>query len=172
MTLKIFSSTYEIAIQSSGNTCPFRCVQGIDFGSLENPNEQGFLSQLIRLDKRGFLYGRIESRLRMHNLQGGTWPAFWMLEGRINEQPIKKEPMFVLINLAIGGLLGGAVDPSLNLATLEIDYVAHCIATTSNASTRCNESTPTATVSAPVITSTAVTSAAIDTDYTTLSSTR
>ena len=31
-------------------------------------------------DKSEMLYGRIESRIRFHNLEEGTWPAFWMLE--------------------------------------------------------------------------------------------
>ncbi len=185
-------------------------------------------------DKREFLYGRIEARIRFDNLLGGTWPAFWMLENRINEDPIAgdndfvgwpnpgageidvwewtanspnyyitnffnangcgglatynypggaadvlqwhdyaiewdantirfyiddtlvatqnvaacpqyKEPMFVLLNVAMGGNLGGAINPALNQATMEVDYVAHCTATTSNAATRCNESTPAAT---------------------------
>ena len=184
-------------------------------------------------DKQEFLYGRIESRIRFHNLESGTWPAFWMLEGRIAEHPIKgdndfvnwpnpgageievwewfsnspnsyitnffntsgcgglahynypggggdvlewhdyaieweedeirfyvddtlvtsydvtncaqyDEPMFVLLNLAIGGNLGGFVDPSLNLATMEVDYIAHCTTSESNNASRCNESTPAA----------------------------
>lgn len=49
--------------------------------------------------------------------------------------------MFILLNVAIGGTLGGAVDPTLTQATMEVDYVAHCTATTANAATRCNEST-------------------------------
>jgi len=185
-------------------------------------------------DKREFLYGRIESRIRFHNLEGGTWPAFWMLENRIMEQPIAndgdnvpwpfpgageidvwewfsndasryitnfynssagcisgndvrytypngaldvldwhdyaiewdanvarfyiddilmrtqnlsacgqyQEPMFVLLNVAIGGTLGGLVDPNLTEARMEVDYVAHCNPTTTNIATRCNESTP------------------------------
>ena len=182
-------------------------------------------------DKQEFLYGRIESRIRFLNLEGGTWPAFWMLENRIFEDPIAgdndfinwpnpgageidvwewfanspatyitnffntngcgsevrytypggpadvqqwhdyaiewdanavkfyiddilvtsqnistcpqyKEPMFVLLNVAMGGNLGGAIDPALNLATMEVDYIAHCTPTTANNATRCNESTP------------------------------
>jgi beta-glucanase (GH16 family) len=184
-------------------------------------------------DKAEFLYGRIETRLRFLELRGGTWPAFWMLENRIAEDPIKgdndnvnwpnpgageidvwewyansgdryitnffnagncggetrptyaggatdvlafhtygiewtadeitffmddnivaqhdlsscsqyEEPMFVLLNVAIGGSLGGAVDPQLNTATMEIDYVAHCVATDANEWQQCNESTPVA----------------------------
>lgn len=182
-------------------------------------------------DKQEFLYGRIESRIRFLNLEGGTWPAFWMLENRIFEDPIAgdndfinwpnpgageidvwewfsnspatyitnffntngcgsevrytypggapdvqqwhdyaiewdadvarfyiddirvrtqnlsscgqyQEPMFVLLNVAMGGNLGGAIDSGLNLATMEVDYIAHCNATNSNSATRCNESTP------------------------------
>ena len=207
-------------------------------------------------DKKEFLYGRIESRIRIHSLKGGSWPAFWMLENRINEDPIAndgdnaawpnpgageidvwewyannphsyitnffnaaksrpnyqgecgnevrhpypngsadalqwhtyamewdenaikfymddllvssqnisgcaqyKEPMFVLLNVAMGGTLGGAIDSSLNSATMEIDYVAHCSATDANNNTRCNQNPPvTDTAGAPVITSTALTS--------------
>jgi hypothetical protein len=56
-----------------------------------------------------------------------------------------QEPMFVLLNVAIGGTLGGPVDSTLTQARMEVDYVAHCNATTSNSATRCNESTPGAT---------------------------
>jgi beta-glucanase (GH16 family) len=184
-------------------------------------------------DKREFLYGRLESRIRVLDTKGGSWPAFWMLENQIFEQPIKgdgsdnvnwpnpgageidvwewfsndssryitnffnaspgcssgnvvrytygaldvtqwhdyaiewdadvarfyiddilvrtqnlsscgqyEEPMFVLLNVAIGGNLGGAIDGGLSLARMEIDYVAHCTATNSNSAARCNESTP------------------------------
>ena len=184
-------------------------------------------------DKREFLYGRLESRIRVLDTQGGSWPAFWMLENQIFEQPIKgdgsdsvnwpnpgageidvwewfsnnggsyitnffnrspgcssgnvvtytynasdvtdwhdyaiewdadvarfyiddtlvrtqnlsscgqyEEPMFVLLNVAIGGNLGGIIDAGLSQARMEIDYVAHCTATSSNSATRCNESTP------------------------------
>jgi len=190
-------------------------------------------------DKSEFLYGRIESRIKFHNLEGGTWPAFWMLENRIDQQPVAydgddvswpnagageidvwewfsnapdsyiinffnevaynsedktecgnkvlhqypsgradvqnwhnyamewtkdqisfyiddtlvtsqdmsscsqyEEPMFVLLNVAMGGGLGGQIDSSLTQATMEVDYVAHCYATNSNNSDYCNESTP------------------------------
>jgi len=184
-------------------------------------------------DKREFLYGRIEARIRFDNTLGGSWPAFWMLGNRIQEQPIKgdndnvnwpnpgaeeidvwewyannsnsyitafhnvnpavcgvrqdynypgggndvknwhnyaiewtqntvtfsvdghvfatnniancpqyKEPMFVLLNVAIGGTLGGTVNPSLNKATMEVDYVAHCSATNTNDATACTDTTP------------------------------
>lgn len=188
-------------------------------------------------DKAEFLYGRIEARLRFSNLESGLWPAFWALEGRINEPPIKgdndnvpwpnlgageidiwewmaqfpstyfnafhniegdnpanpkcgktrapalpggatdiqqwhtyamewsktainfymddnlmssndvsqcaqyREPMFALINIQIGNA-GGPIDPMLEKATMEIDYVAHCLATDSNNLTSCNETTP------------------------------
>ncbi len=185
-------------------------------------------------DKREFQYGRLEARIRMLDTGGGSWPAFWMLENRIAEQPVAgdndivnwpnpgageidvwewtsndpnryitnfynnspgcfsgnvafynypngvldvqqwhdyaiewdanqarffiddtlvrtqvlvgcgqyQEPMFTLLNVAIGGTLGGIVDPALTRARMEVDYVAHCTATTSNSATRCNESTP------------------------------
>ncbi len=182
-------------------------------------------------DKQEFLYGRIESRIRFHNLEAGTWPAFWMLENRIQEHPIAgdddninwpnpgageidvwewfsnspnsyitnffnadgcgglahhaypdgasdvlqwhtyaiewsedaisfyrdstllttysmsscpqyKEPMFILLNVAIGGNLGGNIDPELSLATMEVEYVAHCTATDSNNAMFCNDETP------------------------------
>ncbi|CAH0529852.1 glycoside hydrolase family 16 protein [Vibrio hippocampi] len=190
-------------------------------------------------DKQEFLYGRIESRIRFHDLDAGTWPAFWMLENRINQQPIAndddfaswpnfgageidiwewfanepdlyitnffnnstfsgsdtgacgskivynypngsqdvldwhvyameweqdqidfyiddvkvatqdmsgctqyQEDMFVLINLAMGGNLGGDVDANLTKATLEIDYVAHCKESASSDSSYCNEEAP------------------------------
>ncbi|MDT0594581.1 glycoside hydrolase family 16 protein [Glaciecola petra] len=182
-------------------------------------------------DKAEFLYGRIEARLRFLELKGGTWPAFWMLENRISEQPIKgdndnvnwpnpgageidvwewyanqadryitnffnaancgaeqripypggspdvtdfqtygiewtkdnikffmndqvvaehdlsncpqyEESMFVLLNVAIGGTLGGSQDPTLDEATMEVDYVAHCVASEANDWQQCNESTP------------------------------
>jgi beta-glucanase (GH16 family) len=204
-------------------------------------------------DKREFRYGRIEARIRYHNLEQGTWPAFWMLENRIAENPIKgdndfvnwpnpgageidvwewfsngpdsyitnffntsgcgsevryaypggrndvlqwhdyamewepnqirfyiddtlvishdttscaqyKEPMFVLLNVAIGGTLGGFVEPGLNLATMDVDYVAHCSATTSNNLNRCNQSTPAASAP-PEITSTPSSAIAINLPY-------
>ncbi|WP_234496472.1 glycoside hydrolase family 16 protein [Vibrio maritimus] len=183
-------------------------------------------------DKQEFLYGRLEARIRFHNLEGGTWPAFWMLENRIAEQPIKgdndnvgwpnvgaseidvwewfsnepesyitnffntahscgseyrytypngaqdvldwhryamewdeneiafyiddelvtrhdvsqcpryKEPMFVLLNVAMGGMLGGNIDPSLQQATMEVDYIAHCQRSASNDIQYCDEDTP------------------------------
>ncbi|WP_100656105.1 glycoside hydrolase family 16 protein [Alteromonas flava] len=182
-------------------------------------------------DKAEFLYGRVEARLRFLELKGGTWPAFWMLENRISEQPFQgdndfanwpnpgageidvwewfsnsgssyitnffntggcgseyrpvyangstdvteyhtyamewtpdkvaffmddtlvvehdmtncgqyEEPMFVLLNVAVGGNLGGAIDPNLNSATLEIDYVAHCAHSTANSIAGCSAATP------------------------------
>lgn len=184
-------------------------------------------------DKQEFLYGRIESRIRFLTDEGGTWPAFWMLENRIAEDPVAndndvvnwpnigageidvwewfsnspgtyitnffnasgcgsefrytypgggsdvqqwhdyaiewnandikfyiddiivksydvsscaqyKEPMFVLLNVAIGGGLGGTIDPLLNQATMEVDYIAHCSASNDNSASRCNEATPVA----------------------------
>ena len=181
-------------------------------------------------DKQEFLYGRIEARIRFLNLEGGTWPAFWMLENRIAEQPIAgdddlvnwpnpgageidvwewfsnepdtyitnffntegcgseirytypgggaevnnwyryaiewsedrirfyidetlvaehdvsacsqyEEPMFILLNLAMGGNLGGAIAGGFDQATYEIDYVARCVETDSNDQIYCDEAT-------------------------------
>lgn len=182
-------------------------------------------------DKSEFLYGRIESRIRFNTLAAGTWPAFWMLENRIQEQPYKndndfshwpsagageidiwewfsnepdtyitnffnsescageirysypnggadvqnwhnyalewskdntsffidnilvaqqdmrscnqyEEPMFVLLNVAMGGNLGGNIAANLQSATMEVDYVAHCAVSSTNNATDCNEQTP------------------------------
>jgi len=194
-------------------------------------------------DKREFLYGRIESRIKFNSVKAGSWPAFWMLENRINEHPIAndndfvgwpnpgageidvwewyansphtyitnffntggaqcgrevrynypngsadvldwhtyamewssdtieffvddtlvssqdvsncaqyKEPMFVLLNVAMGGNLGGTIDSTLNSATMEVDYVAHCTETTANSETRCKINTVN-TTGTPVISS-------------------
>lgn len=205
--------------------------QNIDCPGLNNESRTWTSGRLNSKDKAEFLYGRVEARIRFLDLQGGTWPAFWMLENRIAEQPIKgdndtvnwpnpgageidvwewfsnngnsyitnffnangcggefrptypngnvdvtefhtyalewdkdnisffmdddvvvsydvsacpqyEEPMFVLLNVAIGGNLGGAVDSQLSKATMEVDYVAHCVASSNNNETRCNESTP------------------------------
>ncbi|WP_082897213.1 family 16 glycosylhydrolase [Thalassotalea crassostreae] len=51
-----------------------------------------------------------------------------------------KEPMFVLINVAMGGNLGGSIDPNLTMATMEVDYVAHCQKDSTNSATYCDES--------------------------------
>ena len=78
-----------------------------------------------------------------------------------------KEPMFVLLNVAMGGTLGsigGPIDASLSRAEMQVDYVAHCTRTASNSATRCNESTPVAS-SLPVITSLAPTAVAVDVEY-------
>ncbi|WP_318837981.1 glycoside hydrolase family 16 protein [Neiella holothuriorum] len=212
-TLKIIARRQDIA-------CP----------GLGNQQREWTSGRLNSKDKREFLYGRIETRLRFLNLEGGTWPAFWMLENRIAEHPIRgdndtvnwpnagageidvwewfsndggsyitnffnvngcgsefrptyaggaadvqdfhtyaiewsadqvsffmdgnvvkshdisacpqyKEPMFLLLNVAIGGNLGGAVDASLMQATMEVDYVAHCT-TADNSATGCNQTTP------------------------------
>lgn len=207
----------------------------ISCAGLNNQSRAWTSGRINGKDKREFLYGRIEARIRFHDLAAGTWPAFWMLENRIAESPRKndndfshwpnpgageidvwewfannpnsyitnffntggascgsefrhnypngpsevqnwhdyaiewdenriafymddilviehniaacpqyKEPMFVLLNVAMGGNLGGAIDPNLNKATMEVDYLAHCTATNQNNATRCNESTPTA----------------------------
>ena len=205
---------------------------GVDCPGLGGQFRSWTSGRLNSKDKREFLYGRIEARIRFHNLEGGTWPAFWMLENRIDEQPIAgdgdnvgwpnpgaseidvwewfanepesyiinffntggfacgfkqtheyaggptdvlewhtyamewtadgidffmdnelvatynlqgcdvyEEPMFVLLNVAMGGNLGGAIDPDLDLATLEIDYVAHCQQSENSDSTTCDETT-------------------------------
>lgn len=207
--------------------------QQVNCAGLADQSKSWTSARINSKDKQEFLYGRIESRIRFHNLEGGTWPAFWMLENRIAESPKKndndtihwpnpgageidvwewfanspntyitnffntggancgnevrysypnnasdvlnwhdyalewdennisfymddilvasqnitncpqyKEPMFVLLNVAMGGNLGGAIDPNLMEATLEIDYLAHCTLTNSNNANRCNESTP------------------------------
>ncbi|MFT5003680.1 MAG: beta-glucanase (GH16 family), partial [Flavobacteriales bacterium] len=207
--------------------------QQTNCAGLNNQSRDWTSGRINGKDKREFLYGRIESRIRFHNLEGGTWPAFWMLENRIAESPRKndddfinwpnpgageidvwewfanspssyitnffntggsscgnevrfaypngandvldwhdyaiewdennisfymddtlvtshnvsncpqyKEPMFVLLNVAMGGNLGGAIDPSLSKVTMEVDYLAHCTSTNQNNANRCNESTP------------------------------
>ncbi len=198
---------------------------------LNNQQKEWTSGRLNSKDKGEFLYGRIEARIRFLELKGGTWPAFWMLENRISEQPYKgdndniawpnpgageidvwewfsndgdtyitnffntgncgtekripypggapdvmewatyaiewdadniqflmndqvvaeydmtncgqyEEPMFVLINVAMGGNLGGVIDSTLDTAVMEVDYVAHCEKSDANAWTSCNESTP------------------------------
>lgn len=205
--------------------------QGIECPGQDGRKKEWTSGRLNSKDKGEFLFGRIEARLRFSGLNGGTWPAFWMLENRIAEYPIAggndtinwprpgageidvwewyanspdryitnffnvercgsetrvpypnkandvlafnayaiewtansiqffmnndrvaehdvadckqyKEPMFVLLNVAMGGTLGGTIDPKLDTATLEIDYVAHCVASDTNALTSCNEDTP------------------------------
>lgn len=208
--------------------------QDVNCVGLNNQARSWTSGRLVSKDKREFLYGRLEARVRFDTLDGGTWPAFWALENRIAEDPIKgdndivhwpnpgageidiwewfsnqgdsyiinffnanncgaeyrhpyaggaqdvldfhtyamewspqeirflmdnqvvktfnvsacpqyKEPMYVLINLAIGGNLGGAVDPALQQATLEVDYIAHCTASDDSEFAMCNEQTPVAT---------------------------
>lgn len=218
---EVSDGTLKITARRQNIACPGRNNQNLEWSS----------GRLNSKDKSEFLYGRIETRLRFNELKGGTWPAFWMLENRIAEQPFKgdndnvnwpnegageidvwewysnngdryitnffnanncgaekripyqggapdvmdfhtygiewdadsieffmndqvvaqydlsncpqyEEPMFVLLNVAIGGTLGGVVDPLLNTATLEVDYVAHCISSDANNFSSCNESTP------------------------------
>ncbi|TYK65111.1 glycoside hydrolase family 16 protein [Colwellia echini] len=218
---------------SSGTLKIIARKQQVSCTGLNNQSRNWTSGRINGKDKREFLYGRIEARIRFHNLEGGTWPAFWMLENRIAESPRKndndvanwpnpgageidvwewfsnrpssyitnffntgsgcgnelwfsypngandvlawhdyaiewsennisfymddtlvssnnvsdcpqyKEPMFVLLNVAIGGALGGNIDPNLDQATMEVDYLAHCTATNQNNNTRCNEDTPT-----------------------------
>jgi beta-glucanase (GH16 family) len=205
--------------------------QNISCPGLGGENKSWTSGRLNSKDKAEFLYGRIEARIRFSELKGGSWPAFWMLENRIAENPFKgdndtinwpnpgageidvwewfsndgdryitnffntgncgsdvrvsypggapdvlafhtyaiewtadnikfffnddvvveqdlsncaqyEEPMFILLNVAMGGSLGGAIDPQLNGATMEVDYVAHCVASDSNEYQQCNESTP------------------------------
>ena len=205
--------------------------QNISCSGLNGENKSWTSGRLNSKDKAEFLYGRIEARIRFLNLEGGTWPAFWMLENRIAEDPFKgdgdnvnwpnpgageidvwewfsndgdsyitnffntgncgsevrvtypggapdvlsfhtyaiewtadnikfffnddvvaeqdltncaqyEEPMFILLNVAMGGNLGGAIDSQLNTATMEVDYVAHCAQSNSNAFQQCNETTP------------------------------
>lgn len=209
--------------------------QGNDCAGLDGQFKSWTSGRLNSKDKQEFLFGRIESRIRFHNLEGGTWPAFWMLENRIAEQPIKgdgddvgwpspgaseidvwewfanepdtyitnffnkfgfacgfekrhaypdgaadvlewhtyalewtadeisffmdnqlmasynlqdcpvyEEPMFVLLNVAMGGDLGGVIDPDLTQATMEVDYVAHCQQSPASESGTCDEDAPTA----------------------------
>jgi beta-glucanase (GH16 family) len=205
--------------------------QDISCSGLGGENKSWTSGRLNSKDKAEFLYGRIEARIRFSELKGGSWPAFWMLENRIAENPFKgdndtvnwpnpgageidvwewfsndgdryitnffnvgncgsevrvsypggapdvlafhtyaiewtannikfffndtvvveqdltncaqyEEPMFILLNVAMGGNLGGAIDPQLNKATMEVDYVAHCVKSDLNAFQECNESTP------------------------------
>ncbi|WP_413702461.1 family 16 glycosylhydrolase [Psychromonas sp. KJ10-10] len=214
--------------------------KGSNYCSTLNSQKSWTSGRLNSKDKQEFLYGRIESRIRFLDLEGGTWPAFWMLENRINQQPVKgdddtsywpnegaseidvwewfsndpdsyitnfftgesncgglayyqypngvvdvtdwhryamewdedqidfyvvdesdqqtlvvsqdmrncdryEEPMFVLLNVAMGGMLGGDIDSSLEMATMEIDYVAHCTASTATDAAYCGEDTDTTT---------------------------
>ena len=205
--------------------------QDISCPGLGGENKSWTSGRLNSKDKAEFLYGRIEARIRFLELKGGSWPAFWMLENRIAENPFKgdndtinwpnpgageidvwewfsndgdryitnffntgncgsdvrvsypggapdvlafhtyaiewtadnikfffndavvveqdlsncaqyEEPMFILLNVAMGGNLGGTIDPQLNSATMEVDYVAHCVTSDLNEFQQCNESTP------------------------------
>ncbi|PKG98794.1 glycoside hydrolase [Paraglaciecola sp. MB-3u-78] len=205
--------------------------QNISCPGLGGANKSWTSGRLNSKDKAEFLYGRIEARIRFLELKGGSWPAFWMLENRIAENPFKgdndtinwpnpgageidvwewfsndgdryitnffntgncgsdvrvsypggapdvlafhtyaiewtadnitfffnntvvveqdlsncaqyEEPMFILLNVAMGGSLGGTIDPQLNNATMEVDYVAHCVKSDLNEYQECNESTP------------------------------
>ena len=228
------SSTDKNLDVSNGTLKIIARQQQVNCAGLDNQSKSWTSGRINGKDKREFLYGRIEARLRFHNLEAGTWPAFWMLENRIAESPRKydddfshwpnpgageidvwewfanspttyitnffntggtscgneirfnypngasdvlswhdyaiewdennisfymddtlvtshnvsncpqyKEPMFVLLNVAIGGNLGGNIDPNLSKAIMEVDYLAHCTATNQNNASRCNESTPT-----------------------------
>lgn len=218
---RVSDGTLKITARRMNVDCPGQNGRNRDWTS----------GRLNSKDKGEFLYGRVEARIRFNELKGGTWPAFWMLENRIAEQPLKgdddfvgwpnpgageidvwewyansperyitnffntgscggefrytypggatdvlefntyalewtpdqasffvndelvitrdlsncsqyEEPMFVLINVAMGGTLGGSIDPTLETATMEVDYVAHCTYSTANDINGCNESTP------------------------------
>jgi beta-glucanase (GH16 family) len=218
---KASDGTLKIIARRQDNSC----------SGLGGENKSWTSGRLNSKDKAEFLYGRIEARVRFSELKGGTWPAFWMLENRISENPIKgdndtinwpnpgageidvwewfsndgdsyitnffnvgncgsdvrvsypggapdvqsfhtyaiewtadnikfffnddmvveqdlsncaqyEEPMFILLNVAMGGNLGGAIDPQLNTATMEVEYVAHCVQSDLNEFQQCNENTP------------------------------
>ena len=221
---EVSDGTLKITARRQNINCPGQNGRNRDWTS----------GRLNSKDKAEFLYGRLEARIRFSELKRGTWPAFWMLENRIAEDPFKgdndninwpnpgageidvwewysnsgdsyitnffntgsgsscgreqripypggspdvmafqtyglewtadeilffmndnvvvrhdltncsqyEEPMFVLLNVAMGGTLGGTVDSTLNAATMEVDYVAHCVATDTNGLQECNESTP------------------------------
>jgi beta-glucanase (GH16 family) len=218
----VSDGTLKIIARKQGGAC----------SSLGGQYKSWTSGRLNSKDKQEFLYGRIESRIRFHHLESGTWPAFWMLENRISEQPIKgdndnvgwpnagaseidvwewfsnepetyitnffnyspgcgseyryhyqngaqdvldwhkyavewtpdqidfyiddelviaqnmrgcsryEEPMFALLNVAMGGNLGGSIDPDLELVTLEVDYIAHCQKTDSSSASYCDEYAP------------------------------
>jgi len=69
--------------------------QAIDCPGLGGAARSWTSGRINSKDKREFLYGRIESRIRFLTLQSGTWPAFWMLENRIAEHPQKGDNDFV-----------------------------------------------------------------------------
>ena len=64
--------------------------QNISCPGLGGENKSWTSGRLNSKDKAEFLYGRIEARIRFSELKGGSWPAFWMLENRIAENPGKK----------------------------------------------------------------------------------
>ena len=79
----VSDGTLKIIARKQSDT--YRC-EGLD-----NSTSKTWTSgRLNSKDKAEFLYGRVESRIRFspdEDLLGGTWPAFWMLENRINQQP-------------------------------------------------------------------------------------
>jgi beta-glucanase (GH16 family) len=218
---EVSNGTLKIIARRQPISCPGQNGRALDWTS----------GRLNSKDKAEFTFGRIEARLRFDELRAGTWPAFWMLENRIAEQPINgdndtvnwpnpgageidiwewygangnsvitnffnanncgsetrynypggspdvqsfnvyaieydansiefyfndmlvashdlrncpqyEEPMFLLLNVAMGGNIGGQIDSSLDKATLEVDYVAHCVPSDKNQLSNCNKSTP------------------------------
>ena len=69
--------------------------QNINCPGLNGLSKSWTSGRLNSKDKQEFLYGRIEARIKFHNLEQGTWPAFWMLENRIHEHPIANDNDFV-----------------------------------------------------------------------------
>jgi beta-glucanase (GH16 family) len=70
--------------------------------------------------KAASTYGFIEVRAKMP-CGRGTWPAIWML-GTGGRWPFDR-PQYLILNLAIGGVLGGAVDPAFTTQQMEVDHV-------------------------------------------------
>ena len=90
------------------------------------PNVQQWHKYALEWDENSISFYMDDTRIVSHNISGCAQ---------------YKEPMFVLLNLAMGGNLGGYIDPTLSLATMEVDYVAHCTKTNTNQAAYCDEST-------------------------------
>lgn len=60
---------------------------------------------------------------------------FWLIDGHVyhhlsaadtkDREWVFNQPFYLIINLAMGGTLGGALDPSVEQAQLEVDFVRH-----------------------------------------------